>query len=85
MAIDLQVARPYALNLWRQLGITLRSGGQQRWLALARGVASVARRGDIQYVADQLDPEVLALHVDEAPHFLMWRSSSALAKTRWPA
>ncbi len=49
-------------------------------LAQQRCVPSIARRGDLQYLADRLDPEGVAMLVDEIPQDFSRRSSSAWAK-----
>jgi hypothetical protein len=70
-AIDLQVLVVHALHLWQQLGIAPGSRGQQRRIALARRVAPVSRRGDLQRAADRLDPESSAVLVDKGIHFFL--------------
>jgi len=60
--------------------IVLGSHAQQPKVALARRVAPVCRRGNLQRAADRLDPATSAVLVDEDVHFLSWRSNSAWAK-----
>lgn len=43
-------------------------------------MAPVGGWGDLQQLADRLDPETLTLLIDERPHFFLRRSSSACAK-----
>jgi hypothetical protein len=68
--IDPQVLVVHALHLRQQARISLGSRGQQRRVALARRVAPVRRRGDLQRAADRLDPVSSAVLVDEGVHFL---------------
>ena len=49
-------------------------------LACQRRVMSIARRGDLQYLADRLDPEGVAVLINKGSQDLMRRSSSAWAK-----
>jgi len=69
-AIDPRVLVVHALHLRQQARITLGSRGLQRRVALARRVAPVCRRGDLQRAADRLDPATSAVLVDEGVHFL---------------
>src|SRR4030095_13110018 len=78
--IDPQVLVVHALYPRQQLGITSGSRGQQRRIALARRVAPIRRRGNLQRTADRLDPATSAVLVNEGVHFLSWRSNSAWAK-----
>jgi hypothetical protein len=48
--------------------------------ALLGGMATITRRGDLQHSADRLDPEGIAMLVDEFDQDLSLRSSSAWAK-----
>jgi len=68
--IDPQVLVVHALQLRQQQGIASGSRGQQRRAALARRVAPVRRRGNLQRAADRLDPVTSAMLVDEGVHFL---------------
>jgi hypothetical protein len=76
-AIHLKVGQPDALNVRNQTCIPARPGAQQRGIALSGGMAPVSGRGDLQQLADRLDPETLTVLVDEGPHFFLRRSSSA--------
>ena len=49
-------------------------------LAKQRCMSSICRRGNLQYLAERLDPEGLAMLVDEVLQDLSRRSSSAWAK-----
>ena len=68
-SIDPQVLVVHALHLRQQARITPGSRGQQRRVALARRVAPVRRRGNLQRAADRLDPATSAVLVDEGVHF----------------
>ena len=43
--------------------------GRIRWIALACSMTPVCRRGDLQCMADRLDPESRAVLVNEGVHF----------------
>jgi hypothetical protein len=43
-------------------------------------MASVRQRGELQNLADRLDPESAAVFIDEGLGHFSWRSSSAWAK-----
>jgi hypothetical protein len=62
-AIDLQVGSMDSLDLIDQDGIALGSLRHERRVAHPCRVAPVARRGNLQRLADRLDPEVFALLV----------------------
>ena len=47
------------------------------WVNKAHRVLVVGGRGDLQFAADRLDTQFLAMIVDERHHHLPWRSSSA--------
>jgi hypothetical protein len=79
-AVDLHVGLPHALDLRHQACIALRATRAQRRVALTGCMAPVRRRGDLQDATDRLDPELLAMLVDEGLQDLMRRSSSAWAK-----
>src|SRR3990167_5284095 len=78
--VDPEVRLPHATNLRRQFSIAQAASAQQRRVALTGRVPPVRRRGDLQHAADRLDPEFLAMPVDERIQDLMRRSSSAWAK-----
>src|SRR3546814_7691084 len=50
------------------------------YTTLFRSVPAISRRGDLQDLANRLDPEGAAMCVNEAPQDLRRRSSSAWAK-----
>ena len=79
-AVDLHVGLPDALYLRHEDIIAARSGAAFVRLAQQRRVSSIPRRGDLQYLADRLDPESVAVLVDEVPQDLSRRSNSAWAK-----
>jgi len=68
-----------------QFGIATGTGTAQARITLLCGMTSVARRGDLQYLADRLDPVDITALINEIVQDLSRRSSSAWAKTRWPA
>jgi hypothetical protein len=55
-AVDLEVLIPDTLDVNFELAIPLRALRNTRWIALARLVLVVRRRGDRQLRADRLDP-----------------------------
>jgi len=79
-AIDLQVGIPNPLNVRNQFVIAFGPCTTKLWVALLRGMSPVARRGNLQNLANWLDPECVAMLVDEALQDLSRRSSSAWAK-----
>ncbi|MDB5748219.1 MAG: hypothetical protein JWP72_3067 [Massilia sp.] len=79
-AIDLQVRLPNPLDIDAQHVVAPGSCASQRRVALLRRVAPVARRRDLHHTADRLDAVGMAVAVDECPHGLKWRPSSAWAK-----
>ncbi len=79
-AIDLHVGLPDALDLGLQNLIAFGAGAAFGRIAKLRSMASVARRGNPQDLADRLDPEGVAMLIDEGPQDLKRRSSSAWAK-----
>lgn len=56
---------PYALNLWDQYRIVPGTCAAQCRIALRRSMTTVAGRGDLQYLADRLNPVGVAMLVDE--------------------
>src|SRR5512135_1933324 len=78
--IHLEVGMPYALNMGLQRLITLGAHAAQCGIALLRNMTPIPGRGDLQYLADRLDPVGVAMPVDERPQDLSLRSSSAWAK-----
>ncbi|MNX85066.1 hypothetical protein D3C86_1168920 [compost metagenome] len=76
-AIDLHVGLPDALDMRDQNIVTPGSGTAQGGIAPLRRVTPIARRGDPQHLADRLDPEAVAVLVDEGSHHFNRRSSSA--------
>ena len=79
-AVDLHVGLPHTLDLRPQTFITDCANRAPRRITKPRGMASVARRGDPQDLADRLDPEGVAMLIDEGLQDLKRRSSSAWAK-----
>lgn len=79
-AVDPHVGVPDTLNFRAQHVITLDSGAALRWIAKLRSMAPVTRRGNPQNLADRLDPECVAMLIDEGFQDLIRRSSSAWAK-----
>lgn len=69
----------HALDLWYQRGVAFGSGTATVRLMCRRGVPAITVRGNLQHLADQLDPERRNV-ADEAPRDLSWRSSSYWAK-----
>jgi hypothetical protein len=79
-AVDTHVDDPDAFNLWSQFIVSMRSRRSQARVTLPGSMASISRRGDLHHFADRLDPEGIAMQVNELPYDLMRRSSSAWAK-----
>src|SRR5258705_8270045 len=79
-AIDTEVLLPHPLDLHAQLTIANRSPAKLGGIREPCLVLVVGRRGDLQLLADRLDPVLLAMLVDERDHYLGRRSSSASAK-----
>src|SRR3546814_11072730 len=67
-------------DLLPDLVITLRTCWTPAGIGTTRGVFMVGGWGDCQFPADRLDTQILAMDVDERPHHLPGRSSSAIAK-----
>src|SRR5262249_12317641 len=78
--IDLQVGLPDPFDLRHQNVIALSAHAAQRRVAPLGRISPVARRGDLQRLADRLDPVRVAMLINEIPHHLQRRSSSAWAK-----
>ena len=79
-AIDLHVGLPDALDLGHQR-LVASSASAALFRAATKGcVPSVSRRGNLQNLADRLNPVGVAVLVDEVPQDLSRRSSSAWAK-----
>jgi hypothetical protein len=55
------------LNVFHQHRITLRTDAALRRTMLTGNVTPLRRRGDLQDVADRLDPEAVAVGVNELP------------------
>ncbi len=66
-AIDLHVGLPDALDLRLEHIVALSTGAALLRVAPKRGIPSISRRGDLQNLADRLDPESIAMLVDELP------------------
>ncbi len=71
---------PDTLNLRHQGIITLGTRRAQRRIVLYRNMTAITGRGNLQHLADRLDPVGVAMPVDERPQDLSLRSSSAWAK-----
>src|SRR5690606_25078612 len=79
-AIYLEISVPHTANLNHQLLVTFGSGTAQLWAALARGIVPITRWGNLQHLADRLDPIGVAVMVNKLSQDLNRRSSSACAK-----
>jgi hypothetical protein len=79
-AVDLHVGIPDALDLRFELSIAPGSSADQQCVPLASRVAPVSRRGELQNLADRLDPASAAVLIDEGFGHFSRRSSSAWAK-----
>ncbi|KVT03825.1 hypothetical protein WT24_25655 [Burkholderia sp. MSMB1078WGS] len=75
--MDLHVGLPDTLDLRLQKLIAFRAGAAFRRIAKLCCMASVARRGNPQDLADRLDPEGVAMLINEGLQDLKRRSSSA--------
>ena len=64
--VDLHVGVPDALDLRRQHLIAAHSSATPLRISAKRGMSSIPRRGDLQHLADRLDPVGAAVLVDEA-------------------
>jgi hypothetical protein len=69
-AIHLQVSLPDPLDVRHQLLVTLGTDTAQGRVAYPRGMTSISRRGNLQHLADRLDPKGLPVQVDEG-HYLL--------------
>src|SRR5690606_25062272 len=78
--VDLHVGSPHTFDVRSQCTVTLCALTSQGRVALLGGVAPIARRGDLQHLADRLDPVGLSMLIDEALQDFRRRSSSAWAK-----
>ena len=76
-AVDLKIGLPDVFDRGYQSLIAFGALTAQGWNAYPRGMAPIARRGDLQDFADRLDPVQVPVLIDETHHFLIWRSSSA--------
>lgn len=68
-----------SFNLWYQHIIALGSGATQFRIAPPSSVAPVCRWGNLQYLADWLDPVGIPVLVDVGVYDFSLRSSSACA------
>lgn len=75
--VDLEVGLPDPLDVRHQRFVPLGTLAAQIWIALPGGVTPVTRRGNLQDLADWLDPVVRAVLIDVALQRFSWRSSSA--------
>nr|UCK92300.1 hypothetical protein [Raoultella planticola] len=78
--VDLVVVVPHALHLGYQYLVGLHPLRSQLRIGLPGRMRVVRRRGDLQHLADRLDPVNVSLLIDESLHRLKGRSSSAWAK-----
>ncbi len=76
----LHVLVPHSRDLRLQRVVAAGASAAPLRLATTRRMASIAQRGDLQDLADRLDPEGVAMGIDEVPQDLSRRSSSAWAK-----
>src|ERR1700710_3125017 len=79
-AVDPHIGLPDALDLRHQFVVAPSTRRSQRGVSPLIDVTAVSRRGNLQHFADRLDPMSVAVRVDELPHHLSRRSSSAWAK-----
>lgn len=79
-ALDLRIGLPGTLDLRRQGRIALCPCAAQCRVALTRCMTQVTRWGNLQDLADRLDPIAVAVLVDKVLQDLSLRSSSAWAK-----
>ena len=79
-SVDLQVIVPDPLDVHHQCLVTPCPGATPSGVTLLGGITPVSRWGDLEHLADRLDPHRLAILVNEGVHNLLWRSSSARAK-----
>ena len=78
--VHLPVGMPDPLNLGHQMPVLLGAIASDLRVASACGMQAVTRWGNLQEFADRLDPEGVAVAVDEIDQDLSRRSSSAWAK-----
>jgi hypothetical protein len=76
-AVDLHVGIPDTLNLRLEFGIPLRPLADEGRISLAGCMAPIRRRGELQNAADRLDPELVAMFINEGFDHFRRRSSSA--------
>lgn len=79
-AVDLHVGLPDTPDLRLQSIVAFRAGAAPGRISELRRMASVTRRGNLQDLADWLDPKGIAMLVDEGLQDFKRRSSSAWAK-----
>jgi len=79
-AIHLKIGQPHTANINHQLLVAFGSGAAQLRAALARGVVPVTRWGNLQHLADRLDPIGVTVTINKLSQDLNRRSSSACAK-----
>src|SRR5690606_3089342 len=79
-AVGMHVGVPDTLDRPHQFSITLGARTAQFRMTLPCRMAPVARRGDLQSLADRLDPVQMPMLIDESLQFFKRRSSSAWAK-----
>lgn len=79
--VDLHVGPPDTLDLGLQDLIAFGTSAAFGRITKLRSMASVARRGDPQYLADRLDPEGVAMLINEGLQDLNRRSSAYFGRT----
>jgi hypothetical protein len=80
-AVDLHVGYARPAGFWPSVpGHPLGACTAQFWVALTGRIAPVARRGNLQDLADRLDPIRVPVRSNEVDQDLSRRSSSAWAK-----
>src|SRR5690606_28484711 len=78
--VDLHVGLPDTPNLCHQTLVALAACAAQFWPSLAGGVMPICRWGNLQHLADRLDPVDVPVPVDIGVYFFSSRSSAAWAK-----
>ena len=71
---------PDTVNLASKDLVSLCTLGTKRGISPTSHGATVSRWGNLQNLADRLDPEALPMSINEVIHDLLRRSSSACAK-----
>src|SRR5690606_1443090 len=79
-AVHLHVGLPNTLDMRHKHVIALRTRTAKGRITRLRRMTPVSRRGDLQNLADRLDPKLIAMPIDKGSQDLKRRSSSAWAK-----